>query len=50
MKIEKNKLTASPGKILRRKSDEYIVGNEIYWGYTYPMNAEILEEPLLEIP
>lgn len=43
-------LIAEEGKVLRRISDKWIVGTEIYLGYTYYLNGELLEEPLLELP
>ena len=43
-------LTASEGKVFRRKSDDLIFGNTIYLGYTYYINNEKLREPKLEIP
>ena len=52
MKIDKNNrhLIADEGKVLRRISDKWIAGTEIYLGYTYYLNGELLEEPLLELP
>lgn len=43
-------LRAEEGKILRRKSDGYIAGQEIYLGYTYYIAGIKLVEPLLELP
>lgn len=43
-------LKATEGKVLRRKSDGWIAGNEIYLGYTYYLNGRKLDEPLLELP
>lgn len=43
-------LKASEGKVLRRKSDGYIAGQEIYLGYTYYIGGTKLVEPLLELP
>ncbi len=43
-------LKASEGKVLRRKSDGYIAGQEIYLGYTYYLSGIKLVEPLLELP
>lgn len=43
-------IKASEGKVLRRKSDDYIAGSEIYLGYTYYLNGRKLGEPLLELP
>lgn len=53
--METKKLTttvikAAEGKVLRRKSDDYIAGNEIYLGYTYYLSGRKLVEPLLELP
>ena len=43
-------LIADEGKVLRRISDSWTAGSEIYLGYTYYLNGELLEEPLLELP
>lgn len=43
-------IKASEGMVLRRKSDDYIAGNEIYLGYTYYLFGAKLVEPLLELP
>lgn len=43
-------LIADEGKVLRRISDGWIAGREIYLGYTYYLNNELLSEPLLELP
>nr|WP_302829776.1 hypothetical protein [uncultured Bacteroides sp.] len=43
-------LKASEGKVLRRLSDGWIAGQEIYLGYTYYLNGIKLVEPLLELP
>lgn len=43
-------LIADEGKVLRRISDSWNAGTEIYLGYTYYLNGELLEEPLLELP
>lgn len=43
-------LKAAEGKVLRRKSDGYIAGEEIYLGYTYYLNGRKLGKPLLELP
>ena len=40
---------ADEGKVFKRKSDGFIVGNEIYLGYTYYLNGEKLQEPKLEV-
>lgn len=43
-------ITAEEGKVFRRISDQVIFGKEIYLGYTYYLNGEKLEVPLLELP
>lgn len=43
-------LKAEEGKVLRRKADGWIAGNELYLGYTYYLNGERLDEPILEKP
>lgn len=48
--MEDRIIKASEGKVLRRISDGFIFGNEIVLGYTYYLNGEKLEEPLLELP
>ena len=50
MIIETNHLIASGGKILRRISDNWIAGQELYLGYTYYLAGKKLDEPLLELP
>ena len=50
MTIEGNHIMADEGKVLRRKSDGWMAGEEIYLGYTYYLNGEKLAEPLLELP
>lgn len=53
MKTEIVKTTvikAAEGKVLRRKSDEFIAGPELWLGYTYYLNSTKLVEPLLELP
>jgi hypothetical protein len=53
MKTEKVTMTvlkAAEGKVLRRISDAWIAGTEIYLGYTYYLNSTKLVEPLLELP
>lgn len=42
-------LIAEEGKILRRISDGWVAGHEIYLGYAYQINGEILDKPLLEL-
>ena len=48
--MENKIIKASEGKVFRRISDGFIFGNEINLGYTYYLNGEKLEEPLLELP
>ena len=43
-------LKATEGKVLRRKSDGWIAGQEIYLGYTYYINGKRLDKPLFELP
>lgn len=43
-------IVAEEGKVFRRISDQVIYGKEIYLGYTYYLNGEKLEVPLLELP
>lgn len=53
MKIDEqnNKhLIAGEGKVLRRISDGWISGKEIFLGYTYQIGGELLDEPLWELP
>lgn len=50
MTIDNDHIKASEGKLLRRKSDGYIAGSEIYLGYTYYLDGRKLGEPLLELP
>ena len=53
MKIDElnpNHITAEKGMILKRISDGFSYGNETYLGYTYYLNGEKLDEPLLELP
>lgn len=53
MKIDElnpNHITAEEGMILKRISDGFSYGNEAYLGYTYYLNGEKLDEPLLELP
>jgi hypothetical protein len=44
------KIVASKGKVLRRISDGFIAGPDLYLGYTYYLHGEKLDEPLLELP
>lgn len=46
----KNIIIAQEGKIFRRKSDGMIFGKEISLGYTYYINGQKLDTPLLELP
>ena len=48
--MEDRIIKASEGKVFRRISDGFIFGKEINLGYTYYINGEKLEEPLLELP
>ena len=48
--MEYRTIKASEGKVFRRISDGFIFGNEVSLGYTYYLNGEKLEEPLLELP
>lgn len=50
MKVDENKIIAAEGKVLRRKSDNWITGTEIYLGYTYYLGSRKLVEPILELP
>ena len=43
-------MTATEGKVLRRISDSWIAGQELYLGYTYYLNGIKLVEPVLELP
>lgn len=43
-------LKASERKVLRRISDGWIAGQELWLGYTYYLNGRKLGEPLLELP
>ena len=45
-----NIIIAQEGKIFRRKSDGVIFGKEINLGYTYYINGQKLDKPLLELP
>ena len=48
--MDKIIIKADEGKIFRRISDGTLYGKEISLGYTYYLNGEKLEEPLLELP
>ena len=50
MTTEGNKITADEGYVLRRISDGFIYGNEVYLGYTQYLGGVLLPEPLLELP
>ena len=50
IKSDKKTIVAAEGKVFRRKSDNWIAGNEIYLGYTYYIGGIKLVEPLLELP
>ena len=43
------KIVASKGKVLRRISDGFIAGPDLYLGYTYYLHGEKLDEPLFEL-
>ena len=43
-------IKAAEGKVLRRISDGWIAGEEIYLGYTYYLGGRKLDQPLLELP
>lgn len=43
-------LIADEGKVLRRLSDQWVSGTEIYLGYTYYLNDKQLVEPFWELP
>lgn len=45
-----NIIIAQEGKIFRRKSDGMLFGKEISLGYTYYINGQKLDNPLLELP
>ena len=48
--LNNNHLIADEGKVLRRLSDGWIAGKEIYLGYAYYLNEVLLSEPLQELP
>ena len=48
--MDKIIIKAQDGKVFRRISDGTLYGKEISLGYTYYLNGEKLEEPLLELP
>ena len=43
-------IKASAGKNLRRISDGWIAGEEVYLGMTYYLHGKKLDGPLLELP
>ena len=43
-------ITASDGKVLRRKSDLTIYGKTVYLGYNYYESGQLLNEPHLDKP
>lgn len=48
--LNNSHLIADEGKELRRISDGWVAGKEIYLGYAYRIGDNKLEEPLLELP
>lgn len=50
IKESETKIIAEKGKVLRRKSDGYIPGYELWLGYTYYLHGEKLDKPILELP
>lgn len=50
MTIDGNHVTADEGKWLRRKSDGWVAGAEIFLGYTYYIGGVKIDPPLLELP
>ena len=48
--IDSFRLIADEGKVLQRKSDGAIFGNEITLGYTWYINGTKLSEPHFEVP
>lgn len=45
-----NRIVAAEGKVLRRISDGFVAGPELWIGYTYYLHGEKLDKPLLELP
>lgn len=43
-------ITAGEGKVLRRISDGWVGGTEVYLGMTYYLNGRKLEEAIQELP
>lgn len=50
MEIQGNKIMAKPGYMLVRQSDNHVAGDKVILGYTYYLNGEKLDIPLLENP
>ena len=48
--VKTYKITADDGKVLRRKSDGQMFGNEMVLGKTWYLNGEKLKEPHFEVP
>lgn len=48
--VETTVLKAAEGKVLRRKSDGWIAGTELWLGYTHYIGGIKLDEPLAELP
>lgn len=48
--LNKNHIFAEEGKVFRRIEDGLIAGKEIYLGYNYHLNGELLSTPELELP
>lgn len=51
MRIDENNpkhVIADEGKVLMRKSDRWVAGEEILLGYTYYLGGVKLDNPLLE--
>ena len=48
--MEERIIKESEGKVLRRKSDGFIFGREIYLGYMYYIGGNKLDEPLMALP
>ena len=42
-------IIAEEGKVFQRISDNVVMGKEIWLGYTYYLNGEKLNEPILEL-
>lgn len=53
MRIDENNnqhIYAEEGKVFRRISDGTVFGTELWLGYTYYLDGELLLEPLWELP